>query len=253
MPVDHRLGALVPAAVVGALLLAVAAWWLLRDRVHSPRAAAASGISAIAVLPFREVGTSPDSSYLGDGMTEGLVADLAEIGSLKVIARSSGAMAQGTTLPLAGRARELGVHALVEGSIRRTGDSVRTSVRLVRAADSALLLDRSWAGRLGELPNLQREIAAAITGSIGARIGEGERSRLQARREVDQRAYDAYLRGRFHLERGEMEQAKPPSSRRAASRRIGHRRSSAWRITTPRCRSSATRPRRWCCRRPGPR
>ena len=199
---------LVPAAVVGAVLLAVAAWWLLRDRVQSPRPAAASGITAIAVLPFRELGTSPDSSYLGDGMTEGLVADLAEIGSLKVISRGSGAIAQGTALPLAGRARELGVHALVEGSIRRTGDSVRTSVRLVRAADSALLLDRSWAGRLGELPNLQREIAAAITGSIGARIGEGERSRLQARREVDQRAYDAYLRGRFHLERGEMEQAK---------------------------------------------
>jgi serine/threonine-protein kinase len=204
-PTRHRL---VPAAVVGALLLAVAAWWLQRDRVQPPGSAAASGITAIAVLPFRELGTSPDSSYLGDGMTEGLVADLAEIGSLKVISRSSGAMAQGTTLPLAGRARELGVHALVEGSIRRTGDSVRTSVRLVRAADSALLLDRSWAGRLGELPNLQREIAAAITGSIGATIGEGERSRLQARREVDQRAYDAYLRGRFHLERGEMEQAK---------------------------------------------
>ena len=165
-------------------------------------------VTSIAVLPFEELEASPDSSYLGDGMTEGLIADLSQIGSLKIISRSSGAMAQGAALPLAGRASELGVHALVEGSIGRAGDSVRIGVRMVRAADSTSLLDRSWTGRLGELPNLQREITVAITGAIGARLGS-ERSRLETRQgEVDQRAYDAYLRGRFELERGELEQAK---------------------------------------------
>jgi tetratricopeptide (TPR) repeat protein len=85
---------------------------------------------------------------------------------------------------------------------------VRIGVRMVRAADSTPLLDRSWTGRLGELPDLQREITVAITGAIGARLGS-ERSRLETRRgEVDQRAYDAYLRGRFELERGELEQAR---------------------------------------------
>jgi serine/threonine-protein kinase len=196
-------------AVAGAVLAAIAAGWLLRDRAVLPGRAAESPLSAIAVLPFRELEASPDSSYLGDGMTEGLIADLAQIGSLKVISRASGVMAQGTALPLAGRASELGADALVEGAIRRTGDSVRVSVRLVRAADSTPLLDRSWAGRLGELPNLQREIAVAITGATGARMAGSERSRLQARRgEVDQRAYDAYLRGRFQLERGDPEQAR---------------------------------------------
>jgi TolB-like protein/thioredoxin-like negative regulator of GroEL len=196
------------AVLVGALLLAGAGWWFLADRGAAPEASKATLVTSIAVLPFRELEASPDSSYLGDGMTEGLIADLSQIGSLKIISRSSGAMAQGAALPLAGRAGELGVQALVVGSIGRTGDSVRIGVRLIRAADSTPLLDRRWAGRLGELPNLQREITVAITGAIGAKLGS-ERGRLEVRRgEVDQRAYDAYLRGRFELERGELEQAK---------------------------------------------
>jgi serine/threonine-protein kinase len=196
------------AALVATLMLAAAGWWLVARRPPPPGGVAASAVGSIAVLPFRELGANPDSSYLGDGMTEGLIADLSQIGSLKVISRSSGAMAQGSAMPLAGRASELGVNALVDGSIGRSGDSVRVRVRVVRAADSTALLDRSWARRLGELPDLQREMTVAITGAIGARMGT-ERARLAARRaEVDQRAYDAYLRGRFELEQGDLEQAR---------------------------------------------
>ena len=196
------------AAAVATLLLAGAAWWLGARRAAPGGGAVASGVGSIAVLPFRELGANPDSSYLGDGMTEGLIADLSQIGSLKVISRSSGTMVQGTATSLAGRAGQLGVNALVDGSIGRSGDSVRVSLRVVRAADSTALLDRSWSRRLGELPEIQREMTVAITGAIGATLGT-ERGRLGARRgEVDQRAYDAYLRGRFELERGELEQAR---------------------------------------------
>jgi serine/threonine-protein kinase len=203
-PRAWRRGAVVLA---GALLLAGAGWWLMGRR-SDPPGGAPGAVTSIAVLPFRELDANPDSSYLGDGMTEGLIADLSQIGSLKVISRSSGAMAQGSALPLAGRASELGVNALVDGWIRRSGDSVRVSVHLVRAADSTPLLARSWMRRVGELPDLQREMTVAITGAIGAKMGT-ERSRLAARRaEVDQRAYDAYLRGRFELEQGDPERAK---------------------------------------------
>jgi eukaryotic-like serine/threonine-protein kinase len=196
------------AVAAAAVLLGGAGWWLLRNRAMPVAAGPPGAVTAIAVLPFKELETNPDSSYLGDGMTEGLIADLSQIGSLKVISRSSGAMVQGSALPLAGRASELGVQALVEGSIRRVEDSVRVGVRLIRASDGTPLFDRSYGGRLGELPNLQREITVAITGAIGVKLGS-ERSRLEAGRgEVDQRAYDAYLRGRFQLERGELEEAK---------------------------------------------
>ncbi|HEU5041620.1 MAG TPA: protein kinase, partial [Gemmatimonadales bacterium] len=195
-------------AVLAGVLVAIAAWWAMQGRGTPDAHRAARAVTSIAVLPFQEL-SSTDSSYLGDGLTEGLIADLAQIGSLKVISRSSsGAMAQDTALSLAEVAAELGVDAVVRGSVRRTGDSVRVSVRFLRAPDSTVLFQKDYGARLGELPNLQREITVAVTRSIGARLAGVERSRLEARQEVDQRAYDAYLRGRFHLERGELEQAK---------------------------------------------
>jgi Tfp pilus assembly protein PilF len=79
---------------------------------------------------------------------------------------------------------------------------------LLHAPDSTVLLAKDYQRRLGELPDLQRQITMAVTGSISARLKGTERSRLDTRREVDQRAYDAYLRGRFHLEREELDQAR---------------------------------------------
>ena len=193
---------------------------------------ASSMVTAVAVLPFQELASGPDSSYLGGGMTDGLIADLAQIGSLKVISRSSGAAAQGTARSLAELADKLGVEAVVNGSIRRAGDTVWVRVRLLHAPDSTVLLAKDYRRRLGELPDLQREITMAVTGSISAKLKGTERSRLDARREVDQRAYDAYLRGRFHLERGELEQARTLFEQASRIAPIGRRPTSAWPTTT---------------------
>ena len=194
---------------LGAGVIALgAAWWLVAGRNAADAHPDSRPVRAVAVLPFEEPASSPDSSYLGEGITDGLIADLAQIGSLKVISRSSGAMAQGTARSLAELASELGVEAVVRGSIRRAGDTVRVSVRFLRAPDSTLFFANDYEGRLGELPDLQRQITLAITGSINADLKGAERSRLAARPEVDQRAYEAYLRGRFHLERGELERAR---------------------------------------------
>jgi len=195
-------------ALGAAVLLAAAAWWFVAGRPTSRAHPATGVVTAVAVLPFQDLASSSDSSYLGEGMTEGLIADLAQIGSLKVISRSSGAVAKATARSLAGLASELGVEAVVKGSIRREGDTVRVSVQFLHAPDSTLLFARDYQSRLGELPDLQREITMAITGSISAKLKGAERSRLAARRAVDQRAYEAYLRGRFHLERGELEPAR---------------------------------------------
>jgi serine/threonine-protein kinase len=192
---------------VGALV-AAAAWWLVGRRTVDRAPPVGGTVSAVAVLPFRDLASNPDSSYLADGMTEGLIADLGQINSLKVISGSSGSMAQGAGRSLAEVGRDLGVQAVVKGSIRRAGDSVRVNVQFLQAPDSALLFRGDYQGRLGELPDLQREITLAITGSINAQLKGSERSRLDERREVDKRAYEAYLRGRFYLERGEMEQAR---------------------------------------------
>jgi TolB-like protein/Tfp pilus assembly protein PilF len=196
-----RRRAMTALAAVGLAVAAAAVWWLV---AAPPRSTA---VAAVAVLPFQDLAGDSTGSYLGDGMTEGLIADLAEIGSLKVISRESGALAQGASRSLAELASELGVDAVVTGSVRRAGDMVRVSVRFLHAPDSLLLLAKDYERGLGGLPDLQREIALAIGGSIQAKLRGSEQSRLSARREIDQRAYEAYLRGRFHLERGEVDQA----------------------------------------------
>ena len=211
-PARRRSGPTVRQWVMTALgagaLLTAAAWWLVPGRGTRRADPGSHVVRAVAVLPFQDLAGSADSSYLGAGVTEGLIADLAQIGSLKVISGSSGSVAQGTARSLADLARELGIEGVVKGSIRRAGDSVRVNVRFLRAADSTLLFTGDYQGRLGELPDLQREITVAITGSINAELKGTERSRLDARRAVDQRAYDAYLHGRFYLDRGEMERAR---------------------------------------------
>ena len=202
-----RVGRRVMAALGAGVLVAAAAWWFVAGRA-ARSAHSGSRVRAVAVLPFRDLASSPDSSYLADGMTDGLIADLAQVGSLKVISRSSGSAAQGTGRSLAEVASELGVEAVVKGSIRRAGDSVRVNVRFLHTPDSTLLFTGDYQGRLGELPDLQRKITLAITNSIKAELKGSERSRLDARHEVDQGAYEAYLRGRFYLERGELELAR---------------------------------------------
>jgi len=186
----------------------VVAWWAVAGRTARRTPPGSRQIRAVAVLPFQDLAGSSDGAYLGEGMTEGLIADLAQIGSLKVISGSSGSVAQGTARSLADLARELGIEAVVKGSIRRAGDTIRVNVRLLHVPDSTPVFTGDYQGRLGQLPDLQREITVAITGSINVELKGDERSRLDARREVDQRAYEAYLRGRFHLERRELERAR---------------------------------------------
>src|SRR4029079_14678007 len=98
---------------------------------------------------------------------------------------------------LAELAGKLGVEAVVNGSIRRAGETVWVSVRLLHAPASTVLLATDYQRRLGELPDLQRQITMAVTGSISARLKGTERSRLDTRREGGQRGDAAHLSGPF--------------------------------------------------------
>jgi serine/threonine-protein kinase len=193
-------------ALGAAVLMAVAAWSLLARGRSTAGGTASRPITAVAVLPFQDFG-DPDSSYLGQGMTDGLIADLSQVGSLKVLSRSSGVMAEEQKQSLGELASRLGIGAVVRGSIRKVGDSVQVQMRLHQAKDSAVLLEKDYRGSLGDLPTIQQEITLAISGALSAKLENTVQSRLAERPSVDQRAYDAYLRGRFHLERGESEQA----------------------------------------------
>jgi eukaryotic-like serine/threonine-protein kinase len=170
--------------------------------------AGGSRVDAVAVLPFASDGEAEEVAYLAAGLTDGLIAQLAQIGSLKVISRSSGELAEGANRSIRDIAKTLGVGAVVRGSLRRDRDSVRVTVTLLRAADGAAMWKKDYSGPLEGLSHIPGELALAIAGETRSELGRSERDRLERRPDVDRRAYDAYLRGRFYMEHDDLEQAR---------------------------------------------
>jgi TolB-like protein/Tfp pilus assembly protein PilF len=181
-------------AVAGVLLPKVAERW--RWRVPG---AASPAIQAIAVLPLENLSGDPEQEYFADGMTEALITDLAKIGDVKVIARSSTLRYRGTETPLAEIAKELGVDAVVEGSALRDGDRVRITAQLVEPRSRRALWANSYEGSFTGVLRLQGEVAQAIAGQIGAAVFPKEKQRLKALRDVAPEVLEACLKGEFHV------------------------------------------------------
>src|SRR5262249_58567345 len=120
-----------------ALVLAVLNIPAIRQRVLAKPVS--SQIRSLAVLPLRNLSDDPAQDYLADGMTEALTTELARISSLTVISEQSMSHYKGTQKTVPEIARELNVDGLVEGSVIRTGDSVRINVRISRPSDGRSL------------------------------------------------------------------------------------------------------------------
>jgi eukaryotic-like serine/threonine-protein kinase len=165
-------------------------------------------IHSVAVLPFTSDGSATEAAYLASGLTDGLIAQLAQIGALKVISRASGAAAEGSSKSVREIAHALGVDAVVRGSLRRDRDSVRVDVSLLRAADGAATWRKNYSVPVEGLASLPGVLALTIAGETRTRLGRDEQQRLSKRPEVNRQAYEAYLRGRFHMEQDELEQAR---------------------------------------------
>jgi len=156
-------------------------------------------IRSLAVLPLDDLSRDPEQEYFVDGMTEAIIADLAQIGSLRVTSRSSVARYKGPRPPLHEVAHTLGVDALIEGSILRDGNRVRITAQLIDGATDSHL----WAGRydrnLDDMLGLQREVAQAIAQEIQVKVTPQERARLDRKRTVHPDAHEAFLKGRHHF------------------------------------------------------
>jgi serine/threonine protein kinase/tetratricopeptide (TPR) repeat protein len=182
------------AAISFALAVLVAtAVWLVRSRDGAARGAP---IRSLAVLPFANLSHGDADDYFSDGMTDALSTELAHISALKVIARNSAARFKGSSKPPADMARELGVEALVSGSVLRAGDRVRISAQLAEAKSDRVVWAESYERAASDVLSLQGEVASAIAGAISLQLSPAESARLGAHRPVDPRALDEYLRGR---------------------------------------------------------
>jgi serine/threonine-protein kinase len=158
-------------------------------------------ITSIAVLPLENFSGNPDDEYFADGMTEELIATLAQVRALRTISRTSVMRYKRTQRPLAEIARELNVDAVVEGSVRRAGDRVRITAQLVDMGSDRHLWARSYERDLRDVLGLQGEVAQAIVQEIQVSVTPQEESQLRQSREVNPQAYEAYLKGRFYWEK----------------------------------------------------
>jgi TolB-like protein/tetratricopeptide (TPR) repeat protein len=178
--------------VAAGLALAAAASWAVGS-LREPRS-----LQSVAVLPLENLMGDSAQDYFVDGMTEAVITGLAQIGALTVISRTSVLRYRGTTRPVPEIARELGVDAIVEGSVLRVGDRVRITAQLIDARSDRHLWARSYERDLTDVLGLQMEVARAIADEIRITVSPAERDRMRRERAVRPDAYEAYLRGRFH-------------------------------------------------------
>jgi serine/threonine protein kinase/tetratricopeptide (TPR) repeat protein len=156
-------------------------------------------VSSIAVLPLENRMGDPEQDYFVDGMHEALITNLSKIGALRVISRISAIRIKGTDKSLPEIARELGVDAVVEGSVLLFENRVRVTAQLIAAEPEGLLWAESYERDLRDILALQSEVARAIAREIKIAVTPAEETRLAAAREVNPEAYEAYLKGMFHL------------------------------------------------------
>jgi serine/threonine protein kinase/tetratricopeptide (TPR) repeat protein len=185
------LGALVGIGAL-VLLVAILLWWRGQEsRTHE--------IRSIAVLPLENLSGDPEQEYFADGMTEALITELSRIGALRVISRTSAMRYRDTDKSLPEIASELHVDAVVEGSVMRVGDRVRVATQLIDAATDRNLWAESYDRELKDVLALHSDVARAVAREIEVALTPGESSRMSENKTVRPEAYQAYLRGRYHL------------------------------------------------------
>jgi TolB-like protein/tetratricopeptide (TPR) repeat protein len=192
-------------ALAAVLLAGVA--YLAIDRVRSGKPAAlaptvASSVAAfnppvhsIAVLPFINMSGDKDQEYFSEGLTEELLNSLAEINGLQVAARTSAFSFQGKDTDLGTIAHKLNVGAILEGSVRRSGHTVRISAQLINAVTGFHLWSKTYDRDLGDVLRLQSEIATAVAEALKVTLLGDVAAKIELGGTRNPAAFDAYLRG----------------------------------------------------------
>jgi TolB-like protein/Flp pilus assembly protein TadD len=152
---------------------------------------------SIAVLPLENFSSDLEQDYFADGMTDELITQLAQVGPLRVISRTSVMQYKRVRKPLSQVARELQVQAVVEGSVQRAGDRIRITAQLLDAVNDRHLWAATYDRDLREVLVLQREVAAAIVEAIRVRVIHPAEKPSPAPKPVNPEAYDAYSKACF--------------------------------------------------------
>lgn len=185
-------------AAIGLLLIAIAAGWMLWPGVPADSVPPAVSEQSVAVLPFTYLGDEDSTDYFSLGMTEEILSRLAQVSDLSVISRTSVMQYRDTEKSLREIAEELGVAAVVEGSVQQAGDRIRIHAQLIDAQTDWHLWGESYDRESKDILTIQNEVATRIAEALQAELLPQERAQLTARRDVREKAYHLYLRAQ-HL------------------------------------------------------
>jgi TolB-like protein/tetratricopeptide (TPR) repeat protein len=196
-PASGWLRRALPVAVVVLLLGAVAYLTIQRPWISkpAPSAAFAPPPHSIAVLPFVNLSADKEQEYFSDGLTEELLNSLAEINELQVAARTSAFSFKGTNTDIGTIARKLNVGAVLEGSVRRSGHTIRITAQLINAVTGFDLWSKSYDRDLGDVLKLQTEIATAVASALKVTLLGDVATKIELGGTRNPAAFDAYLRG----------------------------------------------------------
>ncbi len=165
-------------------------------------------IDSIAVLPLASLSSDPSQQFLAYGVTDELTTNLAQIRSVHVSSHTSSTACSSTQKSASQMARCLGVDALVEGSIVRSGDRVRLTVQLIDAASDRHLWAQTYDSQLTDIITTQREVTRAIAASISAILTPQEQARLSQPHPMNPEVADLYFRGSYYLSKLDLDRAK---------------------------------------------
>ncbi len=156
---------------------------------------------SIAVLPLDNMSGEAGQDYFADGLTEDIITELSRFQTFFVIARHSSFVYKGRPVTVQQVGQELGVHYVVEGSVRRAGGTLRVTVQLIEAASGTHVWAERYDHEFAEIFDLQDEITRAIVAAIPGRLAKADLHRISRKRPENTSAYDYMLRGKMHHHR----------------------------------------------------
>jgi serine/threonine protein kinase len=156
-------------------------------------------LKSIVVLPFENLSPDPDNAYFADGLTEEIISDLAKLRALRVISRTSAMLLRGSKKNVPTIARELNVRYVLEGSVRRAGNSLRIAAQLIDAPSDAHLWAEKYTGTVEDVFDMQEKVSRAIVEALRLELTPQEQRRLVERPIPNLYAYECYLRARREI------------------------------------------------------
>jgi TolB-like protein/Flp pilus assembly protein TadD len=195
--ITHSTGRKLDFVIIGAMAVALLYFAVTHDWSGKQGSVEPGEITSIVVLPLANLMNDPEQDYFVDGMHEALITELSKIRALKVISRTSAVRYRNTEKSVPEIALELGVDAIVEGSVLRAGNTVRVTAQLIEARSDHHLWADNFDRELSDILALHSDLARAIVGEISVAVTPEEESRFANSASVNPEVYELYLKGRY--------------------------------------------------------